>query len=98
MAINVNFDIQMTADVDANEDAWLDPYETQMMLDHTRAQIDAHIQRALGTMHCDTHSEPPRVTVNGRYDTEQEELDISYDVQTCCKPFLAQCIAALNRR
>jgi hypothetical protein len=96
MAINVTFDIQ-TMDNDTNDDAWLDPYETQMMLDHTRAQIDAHIQKALGDMRCDVHGKAPRVTVNGCYDTEREELDISYDIQPCCKPFFLKCIAALNR-
>ncbi|MFW5696369.1 MAG: hypothetical protein ACOCXR_01145 [Phototrophicaceae bacterium] len=97
MTLEVSFDIQAGGSDEA-PDAWLDPYETQMMLDTTRAQIEAHVRQALTGMTCATHNESPRVLITGVYDAETEQLDISYDVDTCCKPFLAQCIAALNQR
>lgn len=96
--IAITFDIQLTGDDADPDSAWLDPYERDMMLDHTRAQITAHVQRALAGMTCDTHGEPPVVTISGTYDAHTETLDISYDVQTCCRLFLLRCISALNRR
>ncbi len=95
--INVLFNIHITDD-ESHDDAWLDPYERDMMLEHTRGQITAHVQRALGTLICETHNQMPQVTINGTYNSLTEELDIQYDVQTCCQLFLMQCVAALNRR
>jgi hypothetical protein len=38
------------------------------------------------------------VQIAGTYDAGAEQLDIHYNVDTCCQPFLMQCVAALNRR
>jgi hypothetical protein len=94
--IPVHFRIRMT-DED-NPDAWLHPLETQMMLDHTRAQINAHVQKALGDLVCAEHDEQASVTITGTYDAATEQLEIGYDVQTCCRHFLMRCVAALNHR
>jgi hypothetical protein len=94
--INVVFDIRITDNEDEN--AWLDPYERDMMLEHTRSQINTHIQRALGELMCDTHHQPPQVTITGTYNNDTEELDVNYDIQTCCQLFLMQCVVTLNKR
>jgi hypothetical protein len=94
--IDVAFDIQLTGDADA-EDRLLDDYELQAMLDHTRAQINQHVQDALADLRCEEHGEPARVTISGTYNTETDQLDVSYNIDTCCKLFLMRAITALNR-
>lgn len=94
--IEVAFDIQLTGDASA-EDRLLDDYELRMMLDHTRAQINQHVQHALADLRCEEHDQPPRVTISGAYNTDTDQLDVSYHVDTCCKPFLLRAVAALNR-
>ncbi len=94
--IDVAFNIRTTGDASA-EDRLLDDYELRQMLDHTRSQINQHVQDALAGMRCPEHDQPPRVTITGTYNTETDQLDVSYNVDTCCKLFLMQAIAALNR-
>lgn len=94
--IEVTFDIHLEGGMD-QEDMILDDYELSMMLEHTKGQMNTHIQRALGELHCDVHGKSPEVTVVGKYSLETEQLDVSYNIDTCCKPFLLKSIAALNR-
>ena len=94
--IKVKFAIKVEGDASDNNPL-LDGFEVQEMLDHTRAQINKHIQTALGNMHCDTHGELASVTVNGVYSLETEQLEVSYHVDTCCKPFLFKAVMELNR-
>jgi hypothetical protein len=91
--VNVIFNIQM---IDSDE-GWLDSYERDVLIEQTKNQLIGHIQNALKDLTCDTHQKPPQVTINGVYDVETEELNVEYDVQTCCQLFLMQCVARLNR-
>lgn len=94
--VEVKFDIKVEGTAD--EEPLLDEYELDMMLEHTKGQINRHVQRSLGDLRCEEHDEPPVVTVSGTYALETEQLDISYNIDTCCKPFLLQAIMLLNRR
>ena len=94
--IRVDFDI--TVDETASQAApLLDEYERAMMLDHTKAQINKHVQQQLTNLYCDEHGEPPKVRITGTYSLETEQLDISYNVDTCCKRFLLRAVTELNR-
>lgn len=95
--IDVEFDIQMD-DSAAPDDALMDEFELQMLLEHTYAQLEEHIQRSLGDLRCAEHGQQPKVRIVGTYSLETEQLDFSYDLDTCCQTLLAQAIAALNRR
>ncbi len=75
----------------------LDPLETERMLKHTKEQIRHHIQVSLNDVCCEVHSQPPSVKVIGMYSRESEQMDLSYHVDTCCKSFLLQVVARLNR-
>lgn len=97
MPLQITFDVQVD-ETDMQDDPWLDAYETRMMLDNTRHQLESHVKHALGDLTCPEHAKHAHVTINGVYNAETEELDVSYNVDTCCQLFLMQCIAALNRR
>jgi hypothetical protein len=91
--VNVVFNIQMIE----SDEGWLDSYERGVMVEQTKNQLASHIQNALKDLLCETHHQPPQVAINGKYDVETEELNVEYDVQTCCPLFLMQCVARLNR-
>lgn len=79
-------------------DAFLDPYELDMMFEHTRASIQNDLDRKLGLMRCEEHHQPPRFKISGQYNYEIEQIDLQYHVDTCCQPFLLRVVAALNLR
>lgn len=91
--INVVFNVQMIE----SDEGWLDSYEREVMIEQTKNQLEKHIQTALKDLICDTHQQTPQVTINGEYDVATEELNVKYDIQTCCQLFLMQCVARLNR-
>jgi len=93
--IEVEFDIQVAGI--GKDDPLLEDYELNMMLDHTKAQINNHVQRSLSEMRCAEHDQPAKVLIAGEYSLETEQLDVSYHVDTCCKAFLMQTVIALNR-
>lgn len=95
--IEVTFDIQLDGGGMDHQDMMADDYELSMMMEHTKSQMNTHIQRALGDLLCDEHREAPEVKIVGKYSLETEQLDVSYNIDTCCKPFLLKSIAALNR-
>lgn len=97
MTVDVTFDVQITHD-EGDPDTWLDPGEREMLLDHTRHQLIRHVQQALKDMTCPEHGQPPAVAISGTFDSVTEQMDIQYQVHTCCNLFLMQCVAALNRR
>lgn len=74
-----------------------DEFELAQMLDHTKAQIVQFLQTRLGSLRCPTHDELARVRVDGVYNTDTEQLDFQYHIDTCCQMFLMQAIGVLNR-
>lgn len=98
--VEIAFNIQIKDDTDAapvGDERLFDDYELAVMLEHTKAQITRQVQHALGDLRCAEHDQPAKVTIGGAYSLETEQLDIQYALDTCCKPFLLQAIAALNR-
>lgn len=93
--IDIVFDITLADD--AQDDPLFDTYELEMMLAHTKAQIEKQIQASLGNLRCEEHDQPPKVRVTGTFSRETEQLEVSYHIDTCCKPFLMQAIMTLNR-
>lgn len=73
-----------------------DQNELAELLDYTQAQIKAQVARQLGGLRCDSHDQPPRVTVTARYTSDVGQMELSYHVDTCCKPFLLRAVQALN--
>ena len=92
--LQINYDFETLGE--ENKDAWLDPYELTMLFEETRQTIDADLQRKLAEIRCDEHDEAPRITITARYDHEQEEMDLQYHIDTCCKLFLVRVIKVLN--
>lgn len=91
--VNVVFNIQIIE----SEDGWLDSYEREVMIEQTKQQLQGHIQQAFKDLLCDTHQKAPQITINGTYHIETEDMNVEYDIQTCCQLFLMQCVARLNR-
>ena len=79
-------------------DAFLDPYELEMMFDNTRRSISSGLERKLGGVVCDEHHEAPKFKITGVYDNEIEQMDIHYHVDTCCQMFLVRVMRILNQR
>lgn len=94
--IEVTFEIEIDRS-GAPETPLLDGYDLSMLLDHTKDQINRHIQQSLDSLWCEEHHKQARVCVAGTYSMDTEQLDISYHVDTCCKQFLLKAVAALNR-
>ncbi|MCU0479901.1 MAG: hypothetical protein MUE54_01660 [Anaerolineae bacterium] len=94
--IQITFNIRM--DDDQTPDSPLfDEFELAQMLDHTKAQITQFLQTRLGDLRCPSHDQLASVRVDGAYNTDTEQLDFNYHIDTCCQMFLMQAIAALNR-
>ena len=79
-------------------DPFLDRYELSMLFEQTRRSMAAALQRQLEGMTCDEHGNEPVVTITGRYDTDREELDVQYHLDTCCKLFMLRVIQRMNNR
>ncbi|PJF21214.1 MAG: hypothetical protein CUN56_12245 [Phototrophicales bacterium] len=95
----IDLEIDVKIHESEDENAWLDTYERDMMIQHTVEHLRIHIQRSLADLRCQEHNEPPRVHITVIYSQELEQFeDLKYDVQTCCKPFLMKTVAALNKR
>lgn len=94
--VEVEFDITIDEN-GAHETPLLDEYERDMMLHHTKAQIEKHVQQNLGDLFCEEHGGQARVIISGTYSMDTEQMEISYHVDTCCNKFLLQAVAALNR-
>jgi len=70
--------------------------ELAELLDYTEGQIKAQVTRQLGDMRCAEHGQPPQVVVTAQYTSDVEQMELSYHVDTCCKPFLLRVVSALN--
>ena len=66
------------------------------MLEHTRAQIERQVERQLGDMVCEEHGGHPRVTVTGMYTSDVDQMELSYNVDSCCQRLLLRAVQALN--
>lgn len=73
-----------------------DQLELAELLDYTEAQIRQQVTRQLGDLRCAEHGQPPRVIVTGQYTSDVGQMELSYHVDTCCKPFLLRAVQALN--
>ncbi|MDX1993902.1 MAG: hypothetical protein SF029_16060 [bacterium] len=94
--IEVEFNIRVD-DAESLPDRLMDDYELAIMLEQTKAQITKQVQASLGELRCAEHDQPPRVIVSGAYSTESEQLELQYNIDTCCKRFLMEAVHALNR-
>jgi hypothetical protein len=94
VTINDDFDIEGALQADP----FLDRYELSMLFEQTRRSMAAALQRQLNGMTCETHNKEPVITITGRYDTDREELDIQYHLDTCCKLFMLRVIQRMNNR
>lgn len=92
LEITYDFDI----DGILHEDPFLDRYQIQWMFDQTRQSIETTLQRKLAGVVCEEHGEAPKVLITGRYDAEAEQLDVQYNLDTCCKLFLVRVVKTLN--
>ncbi|GAB4523083.1 MAG: hypothetical protein OHK0046_36360 [Anaerolineae bacterium] len=93
--IEVEFDIQVTDT--PQEEPLFDTYEMDMMLAHTKEQMLKQVEASLGAMRCAQHDQPPKVRISGKYSLQTEQLEVVYNIDTCCNTFLMQSIRALNR-
>jgi hypothetical protein len=92
--IDLQFDIQIEGE--EADDPIIEDYGE--MIEHTKAQMRRHVERSLDGMRCPEHDQPPQVLISGTYSLDTEQLEVAYNVDTCCRTFLMQAIAALNRR
>jgi hypothetical protein len=90
--VEYDFDIEGAL----HEDPFLDRYEISLMFEQTKQSMSKALERKLADITCDDHHEAPTLTITGRYDAESEQLDINYNIDTCCKLFLARVVKTIN--
>lgn len=90
--IQYNFDI----DGALREDPFLDRLQVHMMFEQTRQSIEGSLQRKLAGVTCAEHGAGPTIIINGRYDSDREEFDVGYHIDTCCQLFLVRVVKVLN--
>ncbi len=71
-------------------------YELAMLFEHTREQVRRQVQTRLEGLRCMEHDQPPRVLVTIAFSQDTDQSELSYHIDTCCKPFLLQTVQALN--
>jgi len=78
-----------------------DPYweaaEVEQLFQAARSDLSAAIERKLADVRCVDHDAGPLVCVTISYDWEAEQMDVSYNVETCCQPFLLRVVQTLHR-
>ena len=79
------------------DDALLDQYELDALFAATRQTVTRDLECQLDGVVCAEHSKPPQLKITARYDTEAEQFDLQYHIDTCCPLFLARVIKTLNR-
>ena len=94
--VKIEYDFEIEGD--QHEAPFLDSQEVLLMFEQTQRSLGEAIERKLGTVACEEHGQEPHVRIVGRYDNEAEDMDIHYDIDTCCKPFMARVVALLNAR
>lgn len=94
--MEITFDLRTEGE--APPDAFLNPYELEMMFDSTRQSIRAGLERKLADRVCAEHGQPPKFLISGRYDHASEQMDIQYHIDTCCRLFLLDVMRMLNRQ
>jgi hypothetical protein len=92
--VNIRYDFDI--DGALREDPFLDSYEISLMFEQTKHSMGQALERKLENVTCDEHGEPPTITISGRYDTEAEQMDINYHIDTCCKLFMVRVVKILN--
>ncbi len=93
----LEIEINLTLQDEQSADPLLDAYETDMLLQSTQIQLRQHIESRLAEMTCDEHHEAPKVKVTAVYSRQDEQIDVEYHVDTCCKALLVRSVAALSR-
>jgi hypothetical protein len=93
----IELEFNITLQDEAGEDALLDEYETEALVESTKAQIRQHVENRLGNLFCEEHAKLARVIVTGSYSRDTEQLEIEYHLDTCCKLMMVRSVAALSR-
>ena len=96
MSLKIDFDLRTEGQ--ELPDAFLDPYELELMFDNTRRSLGAALRRKFSGIVCAEHAQAPSFTISGVYDQNSEEMDIRYHVDTCCQYFLLRVMQILNQR
>lgn len=93
--MNVEFHLQTTGE--AASDPYLDMADVEQLFYATRADLYRALERKLAGVRCAEHDAEPLVRVTVTYDHAIEQMDISYNVETCCSPFLLRVVQILHR-
>lgn len=94
--MQIEFDFQTEGD--ELPDAYFDAFELDVMFQHTRESIRKTLEHKLTGVVCDQHGEAPRFTITATYNHETEQMDLAYNIDTCCKLFLVRVTKILNRQ
>ncbi len=81
---------------DSHPDAYLEAYELEMLFEQMRQEMTHAITRKLGEIMCETHGQAPNIRITAGYDHVSEQMDVSYHVDACCKPFMMRVVQVLH--
>lgn len=94
--LEIQFDFDISGAV--QDDAWLDPYDIDLMFEQTKHDLSNSLRRKLANVVCEEHGRPPRIIITGRYNRETEDMDLQYHIDTCCQMFLVRVVKMLNMK
>lgn len=96
MELEIEFDFRVEGE--ELPDAFLDSYELDMMFEQTRRSIRQGLEHKFTSITCGEHGHAPTFKITGIYDNENEQMDIQYHVDTCCKLFMVRVMRILNQQ
>lgn len=98
--LDVKTDFQTEGETDDHnpDEAFLEPYEIHMMFEQTKRDLSKAVRRKVGDLTCEEHGQAPDITIIGRYSLTDEEMRISYNINTCCRRLLMRTTQRLNQR
>jgi hypothetical protein len=93
--MQLEFDLQVTGETPP-EPSW-GAAEVEQLFQAARSDLSAVIERKLAGVRCFEHDASPLVRVTISYDQAAEQMDVSYNVEACCQPFLLRVVQLLHR-
>ncbi|RMG84276.1 MAG: hypothetical protein D6712_11530 [Chloroflexi bacterium] len=95
--IEITFEFQVQQGSNGSGGEHADSLEQHMLFEHTRASLERDIRRKLGRIVCNEHHEAPKIHITCTYDALNEQMDVNWNIDTCCKLFFVQVVKTLNQ-
>lgn len=93
--MHLDFDLRWTGE--AASASALNTADVEELFYATCADVSRTLERKLAGVRCVEHDAEPLVRVIMSYDRDTDQMDVSYNVEACCPPFLLRVVQILHR-